>query len=291
MSDTSNSTTPSTSSSASPSPAPSGSQPAAVASQGDSSPKNGKIPDPKRDHRIISAVNLTVLVLAVMLVVYISVDTFMGIPYLSNHYYMTFQFWVCVIFMASFFVEMHFAPDKWRYVRRRWLFLLLSVPYLNIISLIHFHPDAQTLYFLRFIPLARGGLAIAIIVGYFARHRITGVFVTYTSILVLVVYFCSLIIFEREQPVNPQIPDFSSALWFACMVVTTIGCYIAPVTIAGKVLQIVLATMGMIMFPLFTVYITSTVIRIRQRNAAKAAALSSDSSETNSESKTASDSN
>lgn len=223
----------------------------------------------RRRRYMLKAVNLVVLLLAVLLIVYISIDTFLGIPYLTNHAYMTFQFWVCAVFMASFFLEMHYARDRWRYWRHRWLFFLLSIPYLNIISMAHVQPDPEALYFLRFIPLARGGLAVAIIVGYFTRNRVTGVFVTYTAILVLVVYFCSLIIFEREQPVNPQIPDFSSALWFACMVVTTIGCDIAPMTLSGKILQIVLASMGMIMFPLFTVYITSTVIRLRNRAAQK----------------------
>lgn len=227
----------------------------------------------RRRQDIIKTLNLIVLVLSVLLIVYISYDTFRHIPFLDNHSYMVFQFWVCVVFMATFFIELYFAEHKLRYLGRRWFFFLLSIPYLNIIGLFNLQFSPETLYFLRFIPLARGGLAIAIIVGFFTRRRITSVFVTYTAIVILVVYFCSLIIFEREQPVNPQIPDFSAALWFASMVVTTIGCDIAPVTIAGKVLQIILASMGMIMFPLFTVYITSTVIHIRARMdaAAKAA--------------------
>ena len=170
------------------------------------------------------------------------------------------------------FIEMSFAKSKWRYIRRRWIFLLLSIPALNIINLLNLELDAETVYFLRFIPLARGGLAIAIIVGFLTHNRMASVFASYTAILVLVVYFCSLIIFEREQPVNPQIPDYPTALWFSCMVVTTLGCDISPVTVIGKVLQIVLSAMGTIMFPLFTVFITSTVMRLRQQRAGKAAA-------------------
>ena len=222
--------------------------------------------------RITGILNATVLILSVLLIVFISVDTFKGIPFLDNHTYMTFQFWVCVVFMATFFIELSFAQNKWRYIRRRWLFFILSIPVLNIINQFNLNLSAETVYFLRFIPLARGGLAIAIIIGFFAHNRVASVFASYTSTLVLVVYFCSLIIFEREQPVNPQIPDYSSALWFSCMVVTTIGCNIAPITIAGKVLQIVLSGMGMIMFPLFTVFITSTVIRLRQQRTDKIAA-------------------
>lgn len=223
-------------------------------------------PDARKKRLISKVINLIVLVLAVALIVYISVDTFQNIEFLKNTHYMTFQLWVCIAFMAAFFIELKFADDKRKYLKNRWLFFLLSIPYLNIISLTHFNPGADALYFLRFIPLARGGLAIAIIVSYFTRNKLASVFFTYTSVLLLSVYFCSLIIFKSEQPVNPQMPDFGEALWFAFMVVTTIGCNIAPVTIIGKILQFVLASMGMIMFPLFTVYITNTVIRLRQRD-------------------------
>ena len=43
---------------------------------------------------------------------------------------------------------------------------------------------------------------------------------------------------------------------------TTTGCEIQPVTMAGKVVGMVLAGMGMVMFPLFTVYITNLARQI-----------------------------
>ena len=42
---------------------------------------------------------------------------------------------------------------------------------------------------------------------------------------------------------------------------TTIGCQIQPVTATGKIVSAVLACMGVMIFPLFTVYITSVVER------------------------------
>lgn len=237
----------------------------APSTQPQSTPAPTSTPQPTRHPDLVRVINFIVLLLAVLLIVYISYDTFTGTDFLASGGYMTFQFWVCVAFMVSFFIELKLAADKRAYLRSRWVFLILSIPFLNILNLTDIHVSSHALYFLRFIPLARGALAIAIIISYFTRNRITGVFATYTAILLLTVYFCSLIILEAEHTVNPQIPDFGEALWFAFMVVTTIGCDIAPVTVIGKVLQFVLAAMGMIMFPLFTVYITSTVIRLRNR--------------------------
>ena len=80
--------------------------------------------------------NFLVLVLSVALIVWISFDTFRRVNVLENHTYMTFQFWVCIVFILDFFIELQFAPDKWRYFRHRIVFLLLSIPYLNIINLL-----------------------------------------------------------------------------------------------------------------------------------------------------------
>lgn len=45
------------------------------------------------------------------------------------------------------------------------------------------------------------------------------------------------------------------------MDVTTIGSNVIAVTPVGRVLSVVLAALGMMMFPIFTVYITSIIER------------------------------
>ena len=44
-------------------------------------------------------------------------------------------------------------------------------------------------------------------------------------------------------------------LWWAWMNVTTVGAEIFAVTAIGKVITILLPTLGMMMFPIFTTYI------------------------------------
>lgn len=212
-------------------------------------------------HRVSTLLYVVVLLLSLGLIVYISIDTFRGVNFLENRAYMTYQFWVCVVFMVDFFVMLWFAPDKGRYLRRRWLFLLLSIPYLNIIELFHVEFSPQTLYFVRFIPLARGALAVAIVIGYMTTNRLSSMFRSYLAVMVMVIYFSSLIFFYREQSVNDMVPNYWTALWWACMDATTIGSNIYPVTVVGKILAVLLAALGMMMFPLFTVYITNWVQR------------------------------
>ena len=203
--------------------------------------------------------NAIVLILSVLLVVYISFDTFEKIQFLEDSSYMTFQFWVCVVFILDFFIEMYYAADKWRYFRHRLFFLLISIPYLNIINALDISLSSDALYFVRFIPLMRGALAMANVMGYLSSNAITSLFMSYIVILVFLAYFCSLIFFEREYGVNPQVTSYWEALWWSAMNLSTVGCNISPVTAAGKIVGVILPIAGMIVFPLFTVYLTNFV--------------------------------
>lgn len=210
---------------------------------------------------LIRVLNFIVLVLSVMLIVWISIDTFNQVDFLENHAYMTFQFWVCIVFIIDFFVELWYSPRKGRFFRRRLVFLLLSIPYLNIVNQMDIHLTGDALYFVRFIPLARGALALSIVISYLSSNAITSLFMSYLSIMLLVVYFCSLIFYQQEAGVNPDVHSYWTALWWSAMNVSTVGCDISPVTLSGKIVAVILPVSGMIIFPLFTVYLTDYVTR------------------------------
>ena len=218
---------------------------------------------PKKKHRnyLLGFMNFVVLVLSVLLIVWISIDTFKRVNFLENHAYMTFQFWVCIVFIIDFFVELGYAPDKWKFVRRRFVFLILSIPYLNIINQMDIKLSADALYFVRFIPLARGALALSIVISYLSSNAVTSLFMSYMAIMILVGYLCSLIFYQREAGVNPEVNSYWTALWWSAMNMSTVGCNISPVTVSGKIVAVVLPVAGMIIFPLFTVYLTDFVTR------------------------------
>lgn len=220
-----------------------------------------KAPEPlskgKRD--LLRFMNTAVLLLSAALIVWISIDTFQEVDFLQNRSYMTFQLWVCIFFIVDFFVELIISADKWKFFRHRIVFLLLSIPYLNIVSLMDMHLTADALYFVRFIPLARGALAMSIVIGYLSSNAVTSLFMSYLSIMLLVTYFCSLIFFQREHGVNPEVGTYWTALWWSFMNMSTVGCDISPVTVSGKIVAVVLPCSGMVIFPLFTVYLTNYV--------------------------------
>ena len=233
---------------------------------------------------VLNFMHLTVLVLSVALIVYISIDTFNDVQFLENENYMTFQLWVCIVFIFDFFIEMFYAPNKWRYVRNRLAFLILSIPYLNLLPVMTmFHITPDVLFFLRFIPLCRGALALSIVMGYVSSNAVSSLFASYIVIMLMVTYFGSLIFFQREHHINPQVETYWSALWWAFMNMATVGCYINPMTVAGKIVAVILPIAGMIIFPLFTVYLTSYVQRhahLLKQSDKSASDKSTDSSDT-----------
>lgn len=227
--------------------------------------------------RIGDALRWLVFLLSVALIVFISVDTFMQKPFLTNPVYMRFQFWVCIIFIVEFFAQVYLSEHRWRFFCRNIIFLLVSIPYLNIITQYHLNLTEQQLYFVRFIPLLRAAYAMALVVSYVSTNRIVGLFWSYVSIVLLVVYFSSLIFYEQENPVNPGVPNYWSSLWWCSLEATTIGAPVNPVTVAGKVLAAVLSGMGIIIFPLFTVYLGDIVTKYLKRRRSQAQALNVDS--------------
>lgn len=206
---------------------------------------------------VYNLLHVIVLILSVFLVVSISIDTFNGIPFQTEKSYLKNQFFICAFFLFVFFLELFLANEKWKYFTSHLIFLIISIPYNNIIDYYNVPIKPETEYFVRFIPLLRGGYALAIIVGRFTHSKVTSLLISYVTMLLATVYFSSLLFFTLEQKVNPALKDYGNSLWWAFMNVTTLGSNIYAVTLAGRILTILLAAIGMMMFPIFTVYITS----------------------------------
>lgn len=208
---------------------------------------------------IVDLLHVMILILSGWLIYTISVDTFSNVDFYEMKKFEKQQFWICIVFLADFLFEFLLAKKKWSYLGSHFIFLLVSIPYQALIF--HFGIDLpkEVAYILRYAPLIRGGYAMAIVVSWFTYNRAAGLFVTYLIILVSTVYFASLTFYLFEYKVNPDVLAYKDAVWWAAMDVTTVGSNIIAVTGVGKVLSVVLAALGMMMFPIFTVYVTNLV--------------------------------
>lgn len=212
-----------------------------------------------RHYSIFALLHVIILLASVFLVVCISWDTFENLQFYRQPQFLTLQFWICMLFLADFFVELFLSPRKKHFLATRWVFFLVSVPWLAIFTWLNIHFDPQVEYVLQFIPLVRGGYALAIVVGWFTSSKISSLFFSYLITLIASIYFASLAFYLFEHGVNALVTNYTDALWWAFMDATTVGSNIVAITAVGRVLSVVLAALGMMMFPIFTVYITNKI--------------------------------
>ena len=205
------------------------------------------------------ALNLSAFMLSLLLVISISIDTFAGTPFYEDTNYLDLQFWICILLMILFFLEVYNAEHSWQYFGKRFLFLLLIIPYLTLFDWFDVELTPEMEFLFRFIPLIRGYIAFTII-AYGLLHDLTaGLLITYIVILFSFIYYCSLIFFVLEVNANPMVQNFWDCLWYSCMTATTAGCSIQAVTTIGKVISVLLALAGMMLLPVFTVYLTDII--------------------------------
>lgn len=224
-----------------------------------------EIKESLKDKWVYAFLHILILVLSVFLVVRISIDTFNNEAFYLEKKFLKFQFWICIVFLFDFFVEFFLADNKWRYIRNRFIFFLVSIPYNSIISFYGWSFSPQVTYALHYIPLIRGGYAMSIVVSWFTYNRATGLFISYLATLIFTIYFASLAFYVFEHHVNPLVKNYQDALWWACMDATTVGSNIEAVTPVGRILSVLLAALGMMMFPIFTVYVTNLLTRTKQQ--------------------------
>lgn len=211
--------------------------------------------------------HLCVLGLSIFLIVGISKASIQTtVPFDQQVNYLEIQWWVCIALLVIFLLEFVLAKKKLHFLRNNFFFLLVSIPYTNVLPYMGWNLSANTIYLLGFIPLIRAAYAVAYVVGWFTYQRATKIFVTYFCTLLAVLYFGSLVFYVSEHGVNPLVKAYPDAVWWTAMEVTTVGCSIEAVTTTGKVLSFLVSVSGLLLIPLFTVYVQNLISVIKVKS-------------------------
>ncbi len=218
---------------------------------------------------ICRTVDMLTLTVSVALIIVVSLDAFSPrTDFLHNGIYRRSQLWVCLVFMADFAAGLWNAPDRRRYVARNWALLLLSIPFAIVAEAAGIHPGPIAAYVLHLMPMARGLLALVLVLVFISGNRSIGLFVSYTAILLLIVYFTSLVFYLHESGVSPQVRDYWDALEFMSLQATTLGSDYYAQTTMGKLSVMIASCSGMLMLPVFTAALSHMVSRYVSKNQA-----------------------
>lgn len=215
---------------------------------------------------VMTLLHLLVLAASVIMIVWISKVTLENKSFLTDDRYMHFQFIVCLLFLLDIFIEWAMSPKKWRYFCTHLLFIIVSIPYLNILQWSGIELSPRAMYLIKLIPLLRAGYVLAMVSESFTRRQSLSMLWVYITWVAVSVYFAALMFFVEEHYINPQVDTFWTSLYWAFLEMTTCGSDINPLTPTGKTLGFILSVEGLTLFPVFTVYITQAVLRFSQKD-------------------------
>ncbi|MBQ5930752.1 MAG: two pore domain potassium channel family protein [Tidjanibacter sp.] len=196
---------------------------------------------------------------AVVILLSLSLDIVHRHTYLLSEAMVHLQFVVCLVFVLDYLMRSLAAPNPRRYFWRNIVVLLVSIPWLNFMHWGGVELGKGMYIFLKALPLVRGMLGIYTLIRLASPSRVSAIMWSYIAIIVLLTYLAALVFYSYEQGLNPHVTGFGEALWWSGLNVTTVGANIFAVTPMGKVLTVILPGLGMVLFPLLTVYVTHIV--------------------------------
>lgn len=193
----------------------------------------------------------------VVLIIGISVEVLTGNHHTYSSWYLWLQFAVCIIFIIDFAHALIVGGSSYRHIIPNLIFLLISIPYLNILHWADLTPHRAFAVTLSALPLIRAVIAMGVVVMWLIESRVSRIFGAYIFTVAGFTYLAALIFYDYEIGRNAHLNNFGNALWWAWMNVTTVGAAIFPVTAIGKILAVLLPSLGMMFFPIFTIYVTN----------------------------------
>ncbi len=84
-------------------------------------------------HHLVTTMRLVVTALSIVMVAMISFDTLQNISFIADRTYLRVQFYICIVFILDVIVEWIFSDKKKHYIATHIFFLLISIPYLNMV--------------------------------------------------------------------------------------------------------------------------------------------------------------
>ena len=164
---------------------------------------------------------------------------------------------ICLVFLFDFFVHLWLAPSKKAFWKWGWVDLLSSIPAIEWLRWGRIFRVIRIIRALRSFNEVREHLSL---------DRAKGTFGVVTLISILATIFATLavLVFENTPDANIRTPG--DALWWAFATITTIGYGDRfPVTLAGRIVAVVLVVCGLSVFGTFTAFIASFFVGKEQK--------------------------
>ena len=203
-----------------------------------------------------NVLNTLSLAASVVLLIAISLEVIDRQSRVLSEWYRSLQLAVCSIFFVTALFRLMIPEYRRRHWFRDLLFASASIPYIDILNWGGVVSPHRTERLLAFAPVVISILATVVILEWLIDGRKRRLMAAYVLTVVMFTYISALLFYDCEAEINSSLKGFGDALWWAWMNVTTVGAEIFPVPAVGKVVCVLLPVVGMMFFPIFTVYIS-----------------------------------
>jgi voltage-gated potassium channel len=200
----------------------------------------------------LNPMSLMSLILSFLSLIVISSLLFVPLDHASRTMLITLDTIICALFLFQLSLDLFRSKHRLQYLKEHWIDFVASIP---IIEPIRY---ARIFHILRIFRLLRSSQSVLKQIQSNRKEA------TIASILVLMVTLISLgsvfmLMFEGSNP-DANIHTAGDAIWWAFVTISTVGYgdhY--PVTVAGKVLAVLIILSGVGIFGMISGLITSII--------------------------------
>ncbi len=232
----------------------------------------------KRHIQVIFEAILSVLIVVDLLVMGLMIAGFiLGILSSTVYNVGNYDLIVALLILVDFIVfrirKNKLDENNWQFIKKNWAYIVSIIPFtficFNIFHLFGFIDIIWLFVLLRFYALYK----VVRITGTEVLKYPSKTKLDYATVaLLLTLIIGSFLFYLVEHGVNPEVPNYESAMWYSIVSMTTVGYGdIVPITGIGKIIGIILILTGMGYLSLVTATLAYSFIDFFKTQSQKAA--------------------
>jgi voltage-gated potassium channel len=169
---------------------------------------------------------------------------------------------ICIVFLVDFCVRFSKSPNKASFMKWGWIDLISSIPTIDVLR------AGRTLRLFRLLRVLRAFKSTKVLINHVFAKKAKGTLTTAIIIAILMLIFSSIGILQVETAPNSNITSAEDALWWAFVTITTVGYGDKfPVTTEGRIIAMMLMTVGVGLFGIFTGFVASLFVEDKKDSA------------------------
>jgi voltage-gated potassium channel len=173
----------------------------------------------------------------------------------TNAFLDRIDFYVCLVFLADFFIRLYRAPSKSTFLKWGWIDFASSIPMLDMFRV------GRVVRIIRIFRMLRAFRSIKNLLNFFLKNRKTTSLAAVATISFMLVVFSSIAMLQFETSDDANIKTPLDAFWWAYVTITTVGYGDKfPLSPEGRIVACILMTAGVGLFGTFTGFVASLFV-------------------------------